>query len=173
MFNQQGKVDLPMRAALVLFVVAACSTKEGPHARGALVFDAREAADVFLATEAEVMRSEPILRRVREDQRAELAPAAITAKRRAGTMILDVTVRDKDPQRAAELCNRLIQTYLEYRMSRAIEAIAREQQVVAEALDRDRGNAELQKKLQDLDVKRMTRTNDVRVLDPCLAARKQ
>ncbi len=110
-----------MRAALVLFVIAACSTKELPHARGALVFDAREAADVFLATEIEVMKSEPLLRRVREEQRIELDAAAVTARRRTGTMIVDVTVRDKDPQRAAELCNFLMRTYFEYRISIAIE----------------------------------------------------
>lgn len=157
-----------MKRLVLVLGFLACKHDDGYRASGTLVFDPREAADVYLATEIEVMRSEPILRHVREQFRTEVTSAAITAKRRAGTMLVDVSVRDKDPQRAAELCNWVMKTYLEYRMSLAIEAVMREQQVVAEALDRDPNNADLKTKLQDLDVKRMTRTSEVRVLDACV-----
>lgn len=154
---------------VLIAALVACKQNDGPRATGSLMFEPREAADVFIATEIEVMRSEPILRRLREQQRVELAASAITAKRRAGTMVLDVTVHDRDPQRAAQLCNDLLRTYFDYRMSLGIEAIAVEQQVVAEALDRDPNNVALKTKLDDLELKRRTRKSDVRLLDPCVS----
>ncbi|MDQ3338400.1 MAG: hypothetical protein M4D80_24810 [Myxococcota bacterium] len=158
------------RLALIVVVAAGCTGDKGPRASGALVFTERSAADVFLATEAEVMRSEPILRRIREDAREELSAKAISVKRRSGTMILDVTVRDKSPQRAAMLCNRLMETYFEFRMSLAIMEINVQMQALAEQLERAPQNAELERQLAVLETKRMTRVNDVRVLAPCTPA---
>ena len=158
---------LVKRLVFVLAFVACNKHDDGYRASGTLVFEPREAADVYLATEIEVMRSEPILRRVREQFRTEIAPAAITAKRRAGTMLVDVSVRDKDPQRAAELCNWVMQTYLEYRFSLVLEAHAREQQALAEAVERDPTNMQLREKLTALELERMAAPSGVRVLDAC------
>jgi len=153
--------------------LCACSNKaDGPHAKGSFVFTERVAADVFIATEAEVMKSEPLLRRIREVAREELARGAIAVERRAGTMILDVTVRDKDPRRAAMLCNHLMQTYVEYRMTAGITVIHQQMEAVSRELERTPNSPELARQMSELEVKRTTHQLDVRVLEPCLATTK-
>ena len=151
------------------FVVALSACDRGssqPQAKGSLVFDERDAADVFLATEAEVMRTEPILREVQQRYRVELARSAVTVTRRTGTMILDVAVRDKDPQLAAELCNHLMQAYVESRLMRSQATILEKVQVLSTELDARKDPA-IEQQIKDLEIKRRLLENDVRLLEPC------
>ena len=44
-----------MKRLVVIAALVACKQDTGPRATGSLAFEAREAADVFIATEIEVM----------------------------------------------------------------------------------------------------------------------
>jgi len=132
------------------------------------VFDERPSPDVFLATESEVVRSESLLRRVRDDLRLDaLAADAITVERRPGTMILDISVANKDPAAAAMICNRVIQAYVESRLERSYVDLATSAQAIAAELERRPDDADLKRKLADIDLQRTMRKSDVRVLEPC------
>ena len=80
-----------VRGLWLLVVLVACdrgktepSEPSGPRATGTLVFDTRPAteADVFLRTEAEVIPSQLLVDRTRDENRVELSPAAIRVARR-------------------------------------------------------------------------------------------
>lgn len=173
-----------MRVLLPLLLLAGCDrgkgsvekhVPSGPVASGSLVFTPRSTAeaDIFLATEAEVIKSSPILNQVEQRFRVtDLTADAITVTRRPGTTILDVAVRLPDLHIAAERCNELMQTYFEHRMS--IKVMALNQQMEALSVQAERvpadaqtAKADLQQKILDLEVKRLALENDVRVLEPC------
>jgi hypothetical protein len=165
-----------MRSLLPLLLLTACdrgnvaAPASGPRAVGSLVFTPRSSAeaDVFLETEREVLKSSPILRRVGEQYKTnDLAPDAIETKRRPGTAILDVTVRMPDPNLAVERCNQLLYAYVEFRMELAVHRLREQEMVVAQELDRSPDNAELKRKLLDIQVASQVAENDVRVLEPC------
>jgi hypothetical protein len=160
---------------LVLVGLLACGGPPAPAASGSLVFDPQptSTADVFLATEAEVIRSAPLREHLRESRRLEIPADAITVTRKPGTMILEVGVRDEDPGRAAALCNELLRAYMDYRRERAVVEIMSEQKAVAEQLDRHRDDARLQERLHALEVARGTLEIDVRVLETCTPASRR
>jgi hypothetical protein len=160
----------------LLVLVAACdrggSSPEpirGPKATGSIVFDARPAseADLVMRTEAAIVASRTIVDRVREQFRTELATDSIRVARRPGTMILDITVLDADPNRAAEKCNQLLQTYVDGRKMRAIYPLREEAQAVAALLERSPDDKALLLKQADIEVKLYTHAIDVHVLERC------
>jgi hypothetical protein len=143
----------------------------GPQATGKLVFDVRPAAeaDVHLATEAAVLRSDSVLQRLREQHQTTVDAAAIRVRRDPDTMILAVTVHDPDPAVAARTCNQLLHGYIEQRMGMAIMAVDQQLQVLAQNLEKSPDDVDLQKRIKDLELERQLRRIDVRVLDPCKA----
>ena len=166
-----------MRTVLIAAVLAgACgSTGEAPAAAGSLVFDPPAngaAADVFLATEAEVLKSQPLRERVTRQLRLEapLAAESIIATPKPGTLVLDVGVRDPDPRRAAELCNTLLRTYVEYRMERALIPMLEEEKALAEQLERRPEDAKLRERVKELELARRAPRAGVRLLDACRPA---
>jgi hypothetical protein len=166
-----------MRFLVPLLLLAACDrgkeaapVPSGPAAKGSLVFSPRSAAeaDVFLATESEVLKSGPIRHQAADHFRApELAAEDITVRRRPGTTILDVSVRLPDLELAAMRCNQLMQVYFEYRMSLPLKALNDEAMALYAQLERTPDNAAIKQKLLDLEGKRTEIKNDVRVLEPC------
>ncbi|HEY5947351.1 MAG TPA: hypothetical protein VIV40_17725 [Kofleriaceae bacterium] len=61
----------------------------------------------------------------------------------------------------------LLETYLEYRLMSAEEPLARELQMLGEQLDHAPEDDRLRNRLKELELTRLMRKNDVRVLDPC------
>ncbi len=163
-----------VRILVLAAVLGACGADKpsGPTATGSLVFDPQPAStvDAFLAGEGEVIRSALLRRRLEEYERVTLDADAIAVNRRPGTLIIDVTVADKDPQRAAHLCNGLLRTYLDYGRMRALSAIQLEQQAVASELERRPNDDHVAVRMQQLDIVRTTARTDVRVLDGCTVA---
>ena len=160
-----------MRYALLVVLLACNKGDDGPRAKGSLVFEERANADVFLATEAEVMKSERVLRGVRERYHIEVKASAIQVARRPGTMILDVSVTDKDGHRAAETCNQVMRTYFDLRASLALEEIQREMQFLDEERQRKPNDTEIVRRLDELNKRRALQENDVRLLEPCVFTR--
>lgn len=160
-----------VRILVILVLLAACDRGMGPHAHGRLVFDVRPAAeaDVFLATEGEVLRSEPVLGRVRENYRTQVQSSAVSVKRDPNTMILDVFVKNGDPQVAAKTCNQVMQVYVDMRMEMGLMKVQQQLDVLSEALDKTPGDADLQRRIKDLEIQSHMRETDVRVLEPCRA----
>ncbi len=167
-----------MRVVAVLLLLAACDggkagtpeAARAPAAMGSLVFTPRSVAetDVFLATEAEVIKSRRILDQVADRFRvSDLTADAITVRRRPGTAILDVRVRMADLDLAATRCNQVMQTYFEFRWAMLLEDVMQPAAALADKLERDPDNAALKQQLADLDARRMTTKSDVRVLEPC------
>ena len=164
-----------MRIVLVaVLLAAACGSKgEPPAASGSLVFEppASGPADVYLATEAEVLKSQPVRDRMKEQLRLEtpIAADAIVATPKAGTLILEVGVRDPDPRRAAELCNALVRTYVEHRIERALIPLLEEEKALAEQLERHPEDGKLRERVKELELARRVPKVEVRVLDHCRA----
>lgn len=169
-----------MRFLVLSAALVACDRGEaveparGPGASGSMVFDTRPAteADVFLATEGEIVKSARLVDRVNEAYRTtELAPGAITVERRPGTMILDVTVRNADPVRAQHLCNQLLQVYFEYRMTLALMGVNQQLEAMVVRLEQTPDDADLKRKISDLELQARIRKSDVRLLDQCTTRR--
>jgi hypothetical protein len=165
-----------VRLTLLVLACVACNRgPKQPHATGRLVFDVRPAneATVFLATEAEVLRSAPMLRAIREQWPGhELDPEALSVTRHADTMILDITVTDRDPHVAAESCNRVLQAYVDRRRSMAVFELQNRMKVLDEKLQASPDNADLKRQLDELDTQARIAKTDVRVLEPCLQPRQ-
>src|SRR5205085_11783397 len=124
------------------------------YANGRLVFNVmpENESTVFLATEAEVLRSAPMLRAIREQWPGhELDPEALSVTRHADTMILDITVTDRDPHIAAESCNRVLQAYVDRRRSMAVFELQNRMKVLDEKLQAAPDNADLKRQLDELD----------------------
>ncbi len=85
-------------ALLTIIVLLGCSRE--PAARGAIVFEQNH----MITTEIEVLR--------------RLSPEDLIVTRRGSTSIVDVGVKGRDPQAAAERCNALMQTYVSQRFAR-------------------------------------------------------
>ena len=166
---------------ICVFLIAACDSgakQEQPRlptSKGSLLFDMRPAndAELFLRTEAEVMRSAQLLEHVRDLRRGgvELTPEAITVTPRRGAMILDVAVSASDPRVAAELCNALIAGYIDQRRMRARNGIDDKLQVIAAAYDAAPADspdrATLKAQLDELRLSHPLQRSDVRALDRC------
>lgn len=169
-----------MRTALLLaLLTVGCDrgrtleSSPAPAATGSLVFDVQPeaAADVFLATEAEIMRSRPLLDRARTSRRIEIDANSVRATRRPGSMILDVSVRDADPRRAAGACNAILEAYFEQRLELSLAPMMQQEEVLAAELDAHPDDAALKEKLQALELRRRERRSDVRILEPCIEPR--
>jgi hypothetical protein len=169
-----------MRSLVVLAALVACDRGKaseparGPAASGSMVFDTRPAteADVFLATESEIVKSGPLVNRVNEEYRTtELTADAITVVRRPGTMILDVMVRNADPARARDLCNQLLKSYAEHRMTLAVMGMNKQLEVMVARLEQTPDDADLKRNVNDLELQARMRKNDVRLLEPCTPRR--
>lgn len=170
-----------MRRLLLVMLVAACdrgrsepndkpTRPPGVTAQGSLVFDEPPGRDVrlMLATEAELLSSEPILRRVRDELRADdLSTNAVSAQRRGETLLLDVSVTHVDSRKAITYCNVLIRAYIEHRMDRSMMAVRLQQEALAREIESAPENATIRKKLEELEIEAMTRKMDVRVVDSC------
>jgi len=100
---------------------------------------------------------------------APIAAEAIVATPKAGTLILEVGVRDLDPHRAAELCNALLRTYVEYRIERALIPLLEEEKALAEQLERHPEDAKLRERVKELELARRVPRPGVRLLDACRA----
>jgi hypothetical protein len=155
-----------------LLGVLACSKASEPAARGSLVFEPQPeaTASVFLATEAEVIRSASLREHIQQDLHTEIAADAIVVTRTPDSMILEVAVRDADPRRAAELCNAVLRGYIDRRRESANIEIVTAQQALAAELDRHPADARLQERMKELELARSMLKSDVRVLDACRAA---
>jgi uncharacterized protein involved in exopolysaccharide biosynthesis len=110
---------------IVLSVVVACGAGPAPTASGALVLELEEerlGADVIdarVATEIEILRSRPMLERVVRtlglDADPSMGPDAVASissavrpARRDASLVIDVAVALDDPERAATVCNALM-----------------------------------------------------------------
>jgi hypothetical protein len=162
-------------AVLGLLAAFGCSGKPAPAASGSLVFDPQPAnvADVYLATEAEVIRSAPLRERIHQEQRLEISADAIVVTRKPGTMILEVGVRDDDPGRAADVCNRLVHAYVDYRREKMLVGTRVQQQALAMELDKHPEDARLQERMRELELTGRILNVDVRLLEPCVAASRR
>ena len=172
-----------------------------PDAIGALVFDlddpaaSRAAIDARLATEIEVIGGHPIAERVAnrlglaghmgfEQPPSLTVRRAVRATRRGDTLIVDVSVTLQHPERAVEICNATLETYLEQHMQMLVGDARREMAALAaraddlatraaEAPESAQLAAELERARTDLAVLErdtaLTR-NDARILEPCSPA---
>lgn len=107
-----------MRVALSAMVLLACTE---PAASGAVILElaeervGRDVIDARMATEIEVLEGSVLADRVR--QRLELADSPVVeASRRSETLVLDVAVLGNDRERAREICNHVLDVYIEQRM---------------------------------------------------------
>ncbi len=127
--------------------------------------------DTLLATEAEVIQSDMILRTTNEEALRgvgfTLAREAIRAKRRGRELILDLSVTDADSARALRMCDVLIATYIRYRHATALMSIQRQQQVMWEDLERRPGDAELKRQTEELEERARAVRGDAAGLDRC------
>lgn len=147
-----------------------CGSKAAePAASGSLVFDPKppDTADVFLATEAEVIRSAQLRERVAQDLRMELTADAIVVARKRDSMILEIGVRDADARRAAQLCNALARAYLEHRLERGSIDNLRARQAIAEQLERHPDDENLRNRMSAMEMERAMQRLDVRLLEAC------
>ncbi len=111
--------------ALVICAALLAGCTDPPSARGAIEIDTcgeREErdVDVYLATQAEVATSAPVLERALERLGVGADAAAVRERveveRRGESAILDVRVSIAgDPEEAVALCNAIIQAYIERR----------------------------------------------------------
>lgn len=159
---------------LAAVLVAGCdkgrdrTTPAEPTSTGSVVLDVGTASsDVYLATQSEIMRSESLLQRVRDRRRVELDARAVSTRRKSGTSIIEVSVHDKDPFRAAELCNAVIEAYIELRLEQNLTPMLAQQEVLAAELAKHPDDTQLQNRLKELDLARRMPTTDARVLDRC------
>jgi len=161
---------------------AASSRAAGPArsmaATGSIAFEPRApaAATSLLASEVEVVRSEAVVRMANDRVRTvaelngtELARAAIHVARRARSMLVDISVNDPDPRRAAALCNVLISSYIEHRMLGAVATAKERQRVVAGELQRDPDDEALRHEAEQLELAIRAPEADVHVVDTCIA----
>ncbi len=173
-----------MRSAwLVVLLIAACErgadapaakdVPKVPTAKGSVQFavTSPELMDTLLATEAEVMRSEAIVRMMNDfegrGQPALVTADAIHASRRGSSMIVEVSVNHVDPVRAQWLCDLAIRTYLEFRIGSARSRVQQRQAEVWRQLERTPDDAALKRKLDELEQESHTTRSDVRMLDRC------
>lgn len=160
-----------MRFALLgLLVLAACGDRGAkPDVAGTLIIEppAGRDSDAYIATEAEVLRSQTLRNALKERRQLELAADALVVTPKPGTRVVEVGVSDADPQRAAQLCNELMRTYIEYRMERALMPMLAEEKALAEQLEQHPEDTKLRERMQELELSRRAPKNDVRLLDPC------
>lgn len=122
------------------------------------------AIDALVATAAERVRSETITGRVArrfdlhldtgfmgEDGRADGATAEeasrrlherLTVERREGSLALDVSVADDDPERATSLCNAALEAAVEESLERRAAPLLRRSEWLSEQLDQVRERRE-------------------------------
>ena len=124
-------------------------------------------SDAYIATEAEVLRSQTLRAAMKERTRLDLAADALVVTPRSGSRVIEVGVRDPDKQRAAQLCNELMRTYLEYRMERALVPMLEEEKALAEQLEKHPEDDKLRERMKELELSRRVPKIDVRLLDPC------
>lgn len=161
-----------MRIALLALalVAAGCGgTSAEPDVAGTLIIDppAGRDTDAYIATEAEVLRSQTLRKALKERRQLDLAADALVVTPKPGTRVIQVGVRDPDTQRAAQLCNELMRTYVEYRMERALVPMLEEEKALAEQLEKHPEDDKLRERMKELELSRRTPRVDVRLLDPC------
>jgi uncharacterized protein involved in exopolysaccharide biosynthesis len=157
-----------------------------PTAQGALVFQpqalrpagaAPSDPRVFLATQAEILKSRHLAERVAERLRLSpgdrSAPPRLTVTPRGDALILDVRAHHPDPSLSAQVCNTTVDEYLTGRWDQAREPLHRRQLALAERLDAlgedgDPAKVEaLRRELQHLAMELTAVPSDAHVLEPC------
>jgi capsular exopolysaccharide synthesis family protein len=77
--------------------------------------------ETLAATYGELMRSRPLLMKVIENLGLQTSPDALSAQlnvsTQQGTNLLDITVRDTDPQRAADIANEIVNVFISENMN--------------------------------------------------------
>lgn len=142
---------------------------------GADVIDAR------VATEIEVLTSAPIVERA--VMRLGLAhdPAfgasatsavqhAVRAARRERSLVIDVGVAMDDPQRAAEVCNALLESYLESSMESRMGSVLHQIEWLTsqlEELPEGDPRRQVEARVAALELERAAITPGARVLERC------
>ncbi len=155
---------------LMLVLVAGCGGgKAEPDVAGTLIVEPPPGrdSDAYIATEAEVLRSQTLRTAMKERTQLDLAADALEVTPKSGSRVIEVGVRDPDKQRAAQLCNELMRTYVEYRMERALVPMLEQEKALAEQLEKHPEDATLRARMQELELSRRAPKVDVRLLDPC------
>lgn len=146
--------------------------------------EARLGADVIdarVATEIEILTSAPIVERA--VTRLDLAhdPAfvasatgtvqrAVRAARRDRSLVIEVGVAIDDPQRAAELCNAILESYLERSMESRMEPALHQIEWLTrqlEELPEGDPRRQVEARLAALEVERAAITPGARLLERC------
>lgn len=80
-----------------------------------------------IATQAELLRSEPVAELVRDELRLDESPGQLlenlTVTAVATTRVLEVIYNSPSPEKARDLANSFSENYLEYRATQALEAV--------------------------------------------------
>jgi hypothetical protein len=166
--------------ALLVVALAACRRNPahdlGPHAHTSLVFtnDAARGGsfETFFATEAEVLRSKPVLDMVFEQLGRQVSRdhLVIEAERRGDTSILDIRVAMPDPAVARDVCGQLVQQYIALRRVTQHTGVAQVIASMADEYERTKSTADrelLHKRMLDLEIQERALAVDVRGLEPC------
>lgn len=165
------------------------------RATGTLIHDGLADEDrAGWATEIEILKSgqlrEEVLREVDPAERVRLEATlrrGLAVKRRASSRLIEVSVGADDAAVASGLCNELMRTYVEYRLTQHLMPLDAKRKALAQRLDELQ--AELAKgpteppalvkeyeatvgRLRELEISSMVPKNDVRLLDPCAPARR-
>ncbi len=161
----------------VALVLAACDRGRQepkpaplPSATGSLVLEVRREpdADLAVAKQIEILHSAQLVKQANEKlDETQLRPEMVSAARRAGTTIVDVTVRMPDAHRAAVFCNALIEVYIAHRFEEKLVPSRENMAAIAAELDRNPDNPELVRKLQEESLSAQLLESNARVLDAC------
>jgi uncharacterized protein involved in exopolysaccharide biosynthesis len=178
---------------LVLAVLAAACGGAAPTASGAMMLELPEerlGADVIearVATEVEILQSRPIVERVVRTLGLEHDPSlgpdavaaissAVHASRRGGSLVIDVAVSLGDLDRAAAVCNALMDAYLASRVDVRIAPIMTELdwlgsqlEALGERPEDEVVRVRLRERAAQLELERVAARGraDARVLEPC------
>ena len=133
-----------------------------------------------IATEIEVLKSVLIAERVARELHADAVQIqqATQAQRRGDSLVVEVSVTDPDSQRAAAICNRVMDEYLTQRMERraalAADRVMWLDNQIQELKRAGAGKEALGRMTNErtlAELARMDRWSDTRRLDACTAPR--
>lgn len=164
-----------MRAPLLLSLVALACDK-GPAsqprdvvtARGSLQFSPRPdaAVGIYFKSELDLLRGDAFLASVaKRFPEAKVPRGAVAAAHRPDTMIVDVSVSDADPHKAAATCNHIMQTFVELHLQRRLTRVHDEQARLTADLAANPSD-EAKQRLAELLAHAME--NDIKTLEPCV-----
>ncbi|HSH59758.1 MAG TPA: polysaccharide biosynthesis tyrosine autokinase [Acidimicrobiales bacterium] len=85
--------------------------------------EAPRGSGASVATEVEVLRSAPVLDRVREKLGGEAPP--VTTQAVSGTEFVEVTAESGDPESAAAIPNAYVEAYRQYRTQKSVDDLTR------------------------------------------------